>query len=163
MTRKNSGRSISNLWWRLSLWAKEIQFGRLTKGKLWKDQLLHQSGRGIKVFLDDGEVPLDNNATEGLCAASACTNMHGSRSTVLMVHNRKDHLQYHGNSKGESSKSLPLSEYILTVMKDHQEDTDYCFMEELLPKWSEQTAGNLHKQNKTTNSGKPTAGNGGHK
>ena len=31
----------------------------------------------LKVFLNDGKAPLDNNATEGRCVASACTNMRG--------------------------------------------------------------------------------------
>ena len=41
-------------------------------------------------------------------------------------------------------------EYILTVMKDHQEDTDYRFMEELLP-WSEQLMEICRSKTQTTN------------
>lgn len=38
----------------------------------------------------------------------------------------------------------------LTVMKDHQEDTDYCFMEKLLP-WSEHLPEICRSKTKTTN------------
>ena len=41
-------------------------------------------------------------------------------------------------------------EYILTVMKDHQEDMDYRFMEELLP-WSEQLPEICRSKTKTKN------------
>ena len=55
----------------------------------------------------------------------------------------------------ETAKANNLSpfrylEYVLTVMKDHQEDTDYCFMEELLP-WSEQLPEICRSKTKTTN------------
>ena len=95
------------------VWAKEIQFsGRLTKGKTLEgiNYCINQE-EALKVFLDDGEVPLDNNATEG-ALRSFCLHKHawklidsidGAQSIQC------DHLQYHGNSKGESSKSLPLS------------------------------------------------------
>ena len=57
-------------------WAKEVQSaGHLPKGKHWKDQLLYQSGRGAEVFLNDGDVPLDNNATEG-ALRSFCLHKH---------------------------------------------------------------------------------------
>ncbi|WP_300627746.1 hypothetical protein [uncultured Thomasclavelia sp.] len=47
--------------------------------------------------------------------------------------------------------SFRYLEYILTVMKDHQEDTDYyLFMEELVP-WSEQLTEICRSKTKTTN------------
>ena len=50
----------------LFVWAKEIQIsGRLAKGKTLEgiNYCVNQE-EALKVFLDDGEVPLDNNATE---------------------------------------------------------------------------------------------------
>lgn len=40
-------------------------------------------------------------------------------------------------TKAKHRNPFRYLEYILTVIKDHQEDADYRFMEELLP-WSEQ-------------------------
>lgn len=39
---------------------------------------------------------------------------------------------------------------ILTVLKDHQDDTDYSFIEELLP-WSDQLPEICRSKSKTTN------------
>ncbi len=58
-------------------WAKEIQTsGRLTKGKTLEglNYCINQE-KALKVFLDDGEVPLDNNATEG-ALRSFCLHKH---------------------------------------------------------------------------------------
>ena len=58
-------------------WAKEIQTsGRLTKGKTLEvsNYCINQE-EALKVFLDDGEVPLDNNATEG-SLRSFCLHKH---------------------------------------------------------------------------------------
>ena len=49
-------------------WAKEIQeAGRLIKDKTLEgiNYCINQE-EALKAFLDDGEVPLDNNATEGV-------------------------------------------------------------------------------------------------
>lgn len=40
--------------------------------------------------------------------------------------------------------------HILTVLKDHQDDTDYSFIEELLP-WSDQLPEICRSKSKTTN------------
>lgn len=58
-------------------WAKEIQAsGRLSKGKSLDgiNYCINQE-EALKVFLDDGEVPLDNNATEG-ALRSFCLHKH---------------------------------------------------------------------------------------
>lgn len=51
-------------------------------------------------------------------------------------------------AKANSLSPFRYLEYVLTVMKDHQEDTDYCFMEELLP-WSKQLPENCRSKAKT--------------
>lgn len=62
-------------------WSKEVQSaGRLPKGKTLEgiNYCINQE-EALEVFLNNGEVLLDNNATEGaLRSFCACTNMHGS-------------------------------------------------------------------------------------
>ena len=62
-------------------WAKEIkESGRLLKDKTLEgiNYYINQE-EALKVFLDDGEVPLDKRTQrKARCAASDCTNMHGS-------------------------------------------------------------------------------------
>ena len=41
-------------------------------------------------------------------------------------------------------------DHILTVLKDYQDDTDYSFIEELLP-WSDQISEIYRSKSKTTN------------
>ena len=41
-------------------------------------------------------------------------------------------------------------DYVLAVLKDHQDDTDYRFIEELLP-WSDQLPEICRSKSKTTN------------
>ena len=53
-------------------------------------------------------------------------------------------------AKANNLNPFRYLEYVLTVMKDHQEDTDYRFMEELLP-WSEQLPEICRSKTKTTN------------
>ena len=85
-------------------WAKEIKgSGRLIKGKTLEgiNYCINQE-EALKVFLDDGEVPLDNNATEGALAQllPAQTCMEADRQ----YRRRKiqcDRLQHHRNSEGE--------------------------------------------------------------
>lgn len=53
----------------------------------------------LKVFLNDGEVPLDNNATAGVLR-SLCLHKHAWKQHQWCKIQR-DHLQHNGNSKGE--------------------------------------------------------------
>ena len=131
-------------------WAKEIQTsGRLTKGKTLEgsNYCINQE-EALKVFLDDGEVPLDNNATEG-SLRSFCLHKHawklieGAQSSAIIYSITE-------TAKANNLNPFRYLEYILTVMKEHQEDTDYRFMEELLP-WSEQLPEICKSKTKTTN------------
>ena len=53
-------------------------------------------------------------------------------------------------AKANNLNPFRYLEYVLTVMKDHQEDTDYRFMEDLLP-WSGQLPEICRSKTKTTN------------
>ena len=135
------------------VWAKEIQFsGRLTKGKTLEgiNYCINQE-EALKVFLDDGEVPLDNNATEG-ALRSFCLHKHAWKLIDSIDGAQSSAIIYSITETAKANHLNPFRylEYILTVMKDHQEDTDYCFMEELLP-WSEQLPEICISKTKTTN------------
>ena len=122
------------------MWAKEIQTsGRLTKGKTLEgiNYCINQE-EALKVFLDDGEVPLDNNATEG-SLRSLCLHKHAWKLIDSIDGAQSSAIIYSITETAKANNLNPFRylKYILTVMKEHQEDTDYRFMEELLP-WSEQ-------------------------
>ena len=135
------------------VWAKEIQTsGRLTKGKTLEgiNYCINQE-EALKVFLDDGEVPLDNNATEGLLR-SLCLHKHAWKLIDSIDGAQSSAIIYSITETAKANNLNPFRylEYILTVMKEHQEDTDYRFMEELLP-WSEQLPEICKSKTKTTN------------
>ena len=64
-------------------------------------------------------------------------------------------------AKANNLNPFRYLEYVLTVMKDHQEDTDYRFMEDLLP-WSGQLP-EICRSKQKQQMCKPAAGNGGQK
>ncbi len=134
-------------------WAKEIQIsGRLTKGKTLEgiNHCINQE-EALKVFLDDGEAPLDNNATEG-ALRSFCLHKHTWKLIDSIDSAQSSAIIYSITETAKANHLNPFRylEYILTVMKDHQEDTDYRFLEELLP-WSEQLPEICRNKTKTTN------------
>lgn len=120
-------------------WAKKIQQGHaLPNGKTLEgiNYCINQEA-ALKVFLDDVEVPLDNNATEG-ALRSFCVHKHAWK-LIDTVHGANASAVIY--SITETSKANRLNpyrylEYILTVMKDRQDDTNYDFIDDLLP-WSE--------------------------
>ena len=121
-------------------WAKESQIsGCLAKGKTLEgiNYCIHQE-EALKVFLDDDEVPLDNNVAEGVLC-SFCPHKHAWKLIDSIDGARSSAIIYSITETAKANNLNPFLylEYILTVMKDHQEDTDYRFMEELLP-WSDQ-------------------------
>ena len=119
-------------------WAKEIQAnGKLAKGKpLEGISYCISQEEALKVFLSDGDVPLDNNATEG-ALRSFCLHKHAWKLIDSIDGAKSSAIIY---SMTETAKANGLNpfrylEYVLSVLKDHQNDTDYNFIESLLP-WS---------------------------
>lgn len=53
-------------------------------------------------------------------------------------------------AKANNLNPFRYLDYVLTVLKDHQDDTDYSFIEELLP-WSDQLPEICRSKSKTTN------------
>lgn len=134
-------------------WAKEIQSsGHLSKGKTQEgiNYCINQE-EVLNVFLNDGEVPLDNNVTEG-ALRSFCLHKHAWKLIDSIDGAQSSAIIYSITETAKANNLNPFRylEYILTVMKDHQEDTDYRFMEELLP-WSEQLPEICKSKTKTTN------------
>ena len=88
------------------------------------------------MFLEDGEVPLDNNATEGVLQ-SFCLHKHiwklidtidGAKSSAIIYSIAE-------TAKANNLKPYEYFEYLLTEIPKHMEDKDYSFCEALLP-WS---------------------------
>lgn len=92
----------------------------------------------LKVFLDHGNVPLDNNATEG-ALRSFCLHKHtwklidtvnGAESSTLIY-------SIVETAKANNLNPFRYMEYLLTEMMEHEEETDYGFIDKLLP-WSDE-------------------------
>ena len=94
---------------------------------------------------------LDNNATEE-ALRSFCLHKHAWKLIDSIDGAKSSAIIYSITETAKANNLNPFRylEYILTVMKDHQEDTDYCFMEELLP-LSEQIPEICRSKTKTTN------------
>ena len=121
-------------------WAKEVESaGRLPKGKtLERIYYYINQEEALKVFLDDSEVPLDNNATEGVLR-SFCLHKHAWKLIDSMDGAKSSAIIYSITETAKANHLNPFRylTYALTVLKDHQDDTDYSFIEDLLP-WSDQ-------------------------
>ena len=96
--------------------------------------LNHQ--KTLCVFLEDGEVPMDNNATEG-ALRSFCLHKHTWKLIDTVDGAKSSAIIY---SIVETAKANHLNpfrylEYLLDTLKDHQDDTDRSFIDALLP-WS---------------------------
>lgn len=99
----------------------------------------------LKVFLADGEVPIDNNASErairGFCIGKKNWQMidtiNGAKSSAIIYSIAE-------TAKANGLKPYEYFEYLLSVIPNHMEDTDTSFLEELLP-WSETLPENIRK------------------
>ena len=134
-------------------WAKEVgATGRLPKGKTLEgiNCCINQE-EALKVFLNDGEVPLDNNATEG-ALRSFCLHKHAWKLIDSINGAKSSAIIYSITETAKANNLNPFSylSHVLTVLKGHQDDTDYSFIEALLP-WSEQLSEICRSKSKTTN------------
>ena len=118
----------------------------VVKGKLEAafTYLLNQE-KYLRVFLNDGDVPMDNNASErairGFCIGKknweVIDTINGAKTSAVIY------------SIAETAKANNLKPYeyfghLLTVIPEHMEDTDRSFLEELLP-WSPALPENIRK------------------
>ena len=118
----------------------------VVKGKLEAafTYLLNQE-KYLRVFLNDGDVPMDNNASErairGFCIGKknweVIDTINGAKTSAVIYSIAE-------TAKANNLKPYEYFEHLLTVIPEHMEDTDRSFLEELLP-WSPVLPENIRK------------------
>lgn len=128
-------------------WVRENQAKVLPKSETGKgfSYSLNQE-KYLKVFLDDGRVPADNNACEqairGFCIGRA--NWHlidtatGAKASAIIYSITE-------TAKANDLKPYNYLNYLLTEIPKHQEDKNRDFLNELMP-WSESLPPDCRKQ-----------------
>ena len=104
--------------------------------------------RYLRVFLDGGDVPIDNNASErairGFCIGKKNWEMidmiNGATSSAIIYSIAE-------TAKANDLKPYAYFEYLLTEIPKHMDDKNNNFLEELLP-WSETLPENIRKPKK---------------
>lgn len=102
----------------------------------------------LRVFLEDGEVPIDNNASErairGFCIGKKnweiIDTINGAK-TSAMIYSIAE------TAKANNLKPYEYFNHLLEVIPQHMEETDRSFLEDLLP-WSEKLPENIRKPQK---------------
>ncbi len=118
-------------------WAKENISKVPQKSKTWEgfSYSINQE-KYLKVFLDDGDVPMDNNAAEqsirGFCIGKKnwvmIDTIAGAKSSAIIYSIAE-------TAKANNLKPYDYFEYLLTEIPKHLDDTDRTFLDGLLP-WS---------------------------
>lgn len=116
------------------------------KSKTWEgfNYSLNQE-KYLKIFLDDGEVPMDNNAAEqsirGFCIGKKnwvmVDTISGAKASAIIYSIAE-------TAKANHLKPYDYFEYLLTEIPKHLDDTDRSFCEDLLP-WSPKLPQNCRK------------------
>ena len=99
----------------------------------------------LKVFLEDGEVPMDNNAAEqsiqGFCIGKKnwvmIDTISGAKASAIAFNIAE-------TAKANNLKPYEYFKYLLTVIPEHLDDTDRSFMDKLLP-WSDELPSECRK------------------
>lgn len=118
-------------------WVKETISRVPQKSKTWEgfNYSINQE-KYLKVFLEDGEVPMDNNAAEqsirSFCIGKKnwvmIDTIAGAKSSAIIYSIAE-------TAKANNLKPYDYFEYLLTEIPKHLDDTDLSFCEDLLP-WS---------------------------
>lgn len=106
--------------------------------------------RYLKVFLEDGDVPIDNNASErairGFCIGKKNWEMidtvNGANSSAIIYSIAE-------TAKANNLKPFDYFEYLLTEIPKHVDDKNTDFLAELLP-WSDMLPENIRKPQKAS-------------
>ncbi len=101
------------------------------------------------MFLDDGEVPMDNNAAEqsirGFCIGKKnwvmIDTIAGAKASAIIYSIAE-------TAKANNLKPYDYFEYLLTEIPKHLDDTDRSFLDDLLP-WSPSLPANCRKPDKS--------------
>lgn len=82
----------------------------------------------------DGEVPLNNNATEG-ALRSFCLHKHTWKLINSIDGTKYSVISYSITETAKENNLNPFRylEHVLTNLKDHPEDPNYSYMKEMLP------------------------------
>ena len=100
----------------------------------------------LKVFLDNGEVPIDNSATErairpftiGRANWHIIDTVHGAQASAIVY-------SLVETAKANGLKIYEYLKHLLTEIPKHMDDTSLDFLEDLLP-WSEQLPDECRKK-----------------
>lgn len=134
-------------------WAKEIQ----TKNQLFRGKTLDginyciNQEASLKAFLEDGDIPMDNNATES-ALRSFCLHKHAWKLIDSLDGANASAIIYSITETAKANDLNPFRylEHVLTVLKDHQDDREYGFIDDILP-WSEKLPAICRSKTKATN------------
>ena len=100
----------------------------------------------LRVFLEDGEVPIDNNASErairGFCIGKKNWQM---IDTINGAHSSAIIYSIAETAKANSLKPYDYFVYLLEEIPKHMDQEDRIFLEDLLP-WSEKLPEEIRKQ-----------------
>ena len=100
----------------------------------------------LRVFLEDGEVPIDNNASErairGFCIGKKNWQM---IDTINGAHSSAIIYSIAETAKANSLKPYDYFVYLLEEIPKHMDQEDRTFLEDLLP-WSEKLPEEIRKQ-----------------
>ena len=99
----------------------------------------------LRVFLTDGDVPIDNNASErairGFCIGKKNWQMidtiHGAKSSAVIY-------SIVETAKANNLKPFDYVQHLLEEIPKHMDDKDCSFLEDLLP-WSEKLPAGIRK------------------
>lgn len=102
----------------------------------------------LRVFLTDGDVPMDNNASErairGFCVGKKNWQMidtiNGAKSSDIIYSIAE-------TAKANHLKPYEYFEYLLTEIPKHMDDTDRSFLDDLIP-WSKNLPESIRKPKK---------------
>ena len=131
------------------VWVRETLPKVPQKSKTWEgfNYSLNQE-KYLKVFLDDGEVPMDNNAAEqsirGFCIGKKnwvmIDTIAGAKSSAIIYSIAE-------TAKANNLKPYDYFEYLLTEIPKHLDVPDRSFLDDLLP-WSPSLPENCRKHGK---------------
>ena len=131
------------------VWVRETLPKVPQKSKTWEgfNYSLNQE-KYLKVFLDDGEVPMDNNAAEqsirGFCIGKKnwvmIDTIAGAKSSAIIYSIAE-------TAKANNLKPYDYFEYLLTEIPKHLDVPDRSFLDDLLP-WSPSLPENCRKPDK---------------
>ena len=99
----------------------------------------------LRVFLTDGDIPIDNNASErairGFCIGKKNWQMidtiNGAKTSAIIYSIVK-------TAKANNLKPFNYVQYLLEELPQHMDDRDCSFLEDLLP-WSEKLPAEIRK------------------